>query len=308
MVDLAKGTIQIIRSAAERGGYTTYAYTNMSYSPNGSLIAVTDTLGNLRILDSQYGRVLHELSGIEGEIVDISWSPDGSSIAASDYRGKLLIWDVNNGRQLLTIIAGENTIRSDWSPSGDFVATIDSVGKLALWDAKTGETIRILSYYDDVGYADLEFSPDGRYLAGAGGRLLLWDVEKKKIVGTYSLGWEKWIEMVRWSPDGTRLAILHDLNETCVNFICKYQSRVLSFPILRELNVMSVTDGWSISWSPDGTMISSNWGEIWDASNGELLLSSDHIGTNIWSPDGYYLLANGGVELEFWGIDPAQSP
>jgi WD40 repeat protein len=309
LVDLVEGTAQMSYTAPESGGSTVTFYTAAAYSPDGRLVAAGDQSGRISILDTETGRAVKVLTGLEGSISDISWSPDGSAIAACGDKEQYLIWDVSSGKQLQSVSTGSEYMACDWSPKGDLIATGHDDGKLVLWDARTGQAYRYVIYSDFFNpINDTEFSPDGKYLAIAGGTLRIWDVAKNQLIKTYTLGWMgKWIGTVKWSPDGSRIAIMHDLSETCSENGCKSQVRVLSFPDLRELAVLEVTDGWTIEWSPDGTMISSDWGEIWDASSGSLLFSDMDGCSNIWSPDGYYMLTFCGG-LNFWGIAPLQSP
>ena len=103
--------------------------------------------------------------------------------------------------------------------------------------------------------------------------------------------------------------ILYDLLDSCSDSVCQSQGQILSFPGYKKITDLGFTEAWVVNWSPDGTMLSSDIGEIWDAASGSVLAEKDY-GLSAWSPDGNYLVSImeslGGIYI--WGIPPSQIP
>ncbi|MGJ3239378.1 MAG: WD40 repeat domain-containing protein [Anaerolineae bacterium] len=148
----------------------TYAIQDMSFSPNGSYIAISyggyDSPGSLQIVDATNGQIFHLFN--EGTFVgDLAWSPDGSLIVAKIVIGQgnptstsLLVWEIGSGNLIVDNYLGANInpFGLDWSPDGNQVVSAHFENTIMLWNTQswTPSTIEFVADGPiwDVGWTD----------------------------------------------------------------------------------------------------------------------------------------------------------
>lgn len=69
----------------------------MSYSPNGSLLALAFDTPTLQIWDLATGKPIRQIEGHESEINCAAFSPDGKQVATGGNDGTIRIWNLPNG-------------------------------------------------------------------------------------------------------------------------------------------------------------------------------------------------------------------
>ena len=72
----------------------------VEWSPDGSLLAVGTTTGEVRLYQSSDGKRTRTLSGNGGAIFSIAFSPDGKRVAAAGFEGLIRIFDPASGELL----------------------------------------------------------------------------------------------------------------------------------------------------------------------------------------------------------------
>jgi WD40 repeat protein len=109
-------------------------------SPNGGLLARTDTSGKVQLLDRTTGQALHVLDDLKGAIKAIAFSPGGEYLAAAS-EGKVCLWTTGRGRlrQSWTGLKGPIE-RLDFGPDGNTLEAGTSA-KLIRWNLRTGKEI-----------------------------------------------------------------------------------------------------------------------------------------------------------------------
>lgn len=115
--------------AMERGGV-------MTYSPDGTRLAVGDTMGGVTLWDGKAERRLATLpAGFDAIGLDsakavtaLAFSPDGHMLAVAGASGTLRLWDVNSGQPLGSPLPtpGDGIVAVAFSPDGH---TLHSVGE-----------------------------------------------------------------------------------------------------------------------------------------------------------------------------------
>ncbi|KIY72120.1 Utp21-domain-containing protein [Cylindrobasidium torrendii FP15055 ss-10] len=114
---------------------------------NGLLALVCDDTV-VRILDIETKRVVRELSGFRGRILDITFSPDSRWLIASSLDSTIRTFDVPTGRMIDVFKTSSVATSVAFSPTSDFLATahVDSVG-IFLWANR--------AQYDEVSFASV---------------------------------------------------------------------------------------------------------------------------------------------------------
>jgi len=101
---------------------------------DSNLLAVTCDDLVVRIVDIETHRIVRELSGFRGRILDIAFSPDSRWLIATAIDCIIRTFDVPTGRLINAFRTASMATSLSFSPTGDFLATahVDSVG-VYLW-------------------------------------------------------------------------------------------------------------------------------------------------------------------------------
>jgi WD40 repeat protein len=159
-----------------------YAIPDVSFSPDGSLVASVD-IHDIRLRDPATQRLVRTLRG-DTSIFRIAFSPDRRLLAAAEMGNSLSLWDVAAG-QLFERWSASAGQAGDakiflwglaFSPDGLRLAAGGSDGMVTVWAADTGQVVQRWRAHAEA-VTSLAFSPDGEQLASGGldGNLRLWN-------------------------------------------------------------------------------------------------------------------------------------
>lgn len=100
---------------------------------NGLLAAICDDL-TLKIVDIETRRVVRQLAGPRGQILDVAFSPDSRWVIITSQDSVIRTYDVPTGQLVDAFRTASVATSLSFSPTGDFLATshVDSVG-VYLW-------------------------------------------------------------------------------------------------------------------------------------------------------------------------------
>lgn len=171
----------------------------------GTLLAAGSRDGSVRIWDVTTGRLLAELRGHRGSVVDVAFSPDGTRLVSVGLDATVRLWDVASGAAVASLLGDREGYRVAYSLDGRLFAASSLLGRVRLWDAAAFREIAVLQHGGKV--YGLAFSADSMRLATgcSDNTIHLWDIASR--TGICELrGHTGYVHAVTFSHDGTRLA------------------------------------------------------------------------------------------------------
>ena len=181
---------------------------NIAWSPDGRILAIGASNGNITLWDMQSDKQLRTLSTSIGNINAIAWSPDGHTLASGiriprTSGGVIVLWDTSTGQQIRTL-SGTNGFftKISWSSDGRSLISDGFDQHLSIWDTQTGDLIRT-TIVRDWETSDWNLHPNG-YLLAIGtheGNVVLWNSRTDEFAQT-SINHKDSINSLVWSPDG----------------------------------------------------------------------------------------------------------
>ncbi len=162
---------------------TSALLTDVSFSPDGTSLAVATFTGWIGLWDPATGLRGRTLSGHRGEIHRIDFSPDGRRLASAGRDRVVRIWDVFSGNLHLELRGHESEIWDvGFTRDGHHLVSVGfHDGEVKLWGTERAPESNVLSQEPlspmILPTFGLAFSPDGRVLAAtqAAGTLQVWD-------------------------------------------------------------------------------------------------------------------------------------
>ncbi|GAA5969804.1 hypothetical protein JCM8115_005786 [Rhodotorula mucilaginosa] len=123
---------------------------------NGLLAVTCDDLV-LRIVDIETRRIVRELSGPRGRILDVAFSPDSRWIIVASQDSVIRTFDVPTGQLVDAFRTRAVATSITFSPTGDFLASthVDSVG-IYLWANRAQfSDVSLLAFVEEEGLEDV---------------------------------------------------------------------------------------------------------------------------------------------------------
>jgi WD40 repeat protein len=265
----------------------------LAFPPQGARVIVGgDKL--LELWDADAGKRLRRFEGHTARVGSAVLSADGTRLASASYLDKTLrIWDTATGRSLGVISFAASVIAI--SPKGDRMAAGQvTSGTAKLWN-RDGKLLRELPGHEHAVRA-LAFSPDGTRLATGGdeGNVVVWDAGSGARLQT--LVTDYGVRALSFSSDGTRIVSGHEKGLVAV-WNALTGERVGSFPESRS-------DPGEVQFSPDGALVTTSTGKIWDAASGALrdAFKKPSDGKVVFSPDGKHAMAGEDKKVVLWDV------
>lgn len=301
------------------------AVLDVSFSPDGKLLATACGDGFVRLFDPQSGREIDYSAqpdrqayhtGGKTPIRHASFSPDGNSIlitaeTANDHTANL--WKFRVGQSLILDQDQLTTGLCTFSPDGSKVltgcgSTADRRGFAQLWDSHTGKPLgNRLPHRSWVECT--AFSPDGRFFATAAsdfapphGEIYVWETATQRLLAGPLLHTDRVLEMV-FSPDSqSLLSVSGDHTAALWNVRTGKQ---IGAPMEHR---QAVLDG---AFSPDGKLIATasndQTARFWSAETAlpvsQPLAHKNSVRVVNFSPDGRHMATGcDDGSLHFWPV------
>jgi WD40 repeat protein/serine/threonine protein kinase len=289
------------------------------FRPDGKLLAIGGSDGELKIWDSDTGRMIRALNGHTSLISDLSFSPEGRFLASASWDGSTRIWDVTSGIEIASIMDLDGEVNSvSFSSDGRQLVTGDQNG-VRIWDVASlyipnledSGTINIIEpefIQTTPSEANIViYSPDGKRVAAMifGLGILVWDVNSGEqeleiqVVSDYSSG-------IAFSPNGEFLAA------SAVDGGVNLWDSATGEKVTRLPETVPIT---GLDFSLSGRLLAAAAKDgmisLWDIESSEkkIIILGQPTGYNFMdlSPDGYRVAAGNGPErTSIWDVSPIE--
>jgi WD40 repeat protein len=111
---------------------------SITFSPDGKLLAIGDTNGEIRLWQVINAQQILRLKGHESWVWSVSFSPDGQMLASSSDDRTVKLWNVQDGACLQTLRGHSKGIwDSSFSPDGRMLATSSEDKTIKVWNIDT---------------------------------------------------------------------------------------------------------------------------------------------------------------------------
>jgi WD40 repeat protein/tRNA A-37 threonylcarbamoyl transferase component Bud32 len=233
----------------------------ITYSPDGSRLAVGATDGTVPVWDTRTGRLLQQSRLHTGGVWGLAYSPDGSRLASAGDDGTVLVQETATGHIIHQLRGHTKPIAGlAFNRNGSQLASCSYDHTVRIWDTTTGHGLEPLRGHDSV-VGGITFSPDGTSLASAGddNYVILWEVATGREIRRHLHA--STVYAAVFSPDGQRLAS------------CSEDGMIKVWEVATGLETLTLGGQPGVvnclSFSPDGKRLASGSYDgtlrIWDA-------------------------------------------
>ncbi len=246
---------------------------DVTFSPDGSTIALGATDYRLYLLDAGTGEETGRLKGHAWYPWSLAFTKDSRLLYSVGWDGVIRRWNVADQKQLGLPQGHIAASAVGASPDGQTLAYEDDRGTIRLQNANDGSELRTIAL-PGTSFDQLAFSPDGKLLAAGGTAgnevvVMVWDLRRDKM--KYRWAWHKGrdphseVEDLEFSPDGQHIAA------------CTFRQdaiRVWNLGTGERVGRMKHNEVYGISFTPDGkSLASAGWDSIvrfWETTSGNL--------------------------------------
>lgn len=282
------------------------AVNDLTFSPDGKLVASGSADATVRLWDITTGAALQTLEGHSKYVSAVVFSQNGRLVASTSSDHTVKVWDVATGSLLQTLEGHSGHVyKAAFSPDGKIIASASADHTAKLWDAAAGTALQTLGgHLGDVG--SVVFSPDGKLVASTSsdGMVRLWDAATGAAMQTLQMleGHSDYLGIVAFSPDGKLVASASD---ECMATLWD----VATGAALQTLEGHSDRVG-AVAFSPNGKLIASASDDctvrLWNVATGAVMKTLrghlSMVSDVVFSPDGKLVAsASNDRTIRLWG-------
>lgn len=137
------------------------------------MVTVTED-GTPRVWDARTGKIIAELSGHRGYVLNVQFSPDSKQVVTASMDQTARVWEASTGKLAFELRGHTGIVNSAvYSPNGQYIATasggiplIPGDGTVRVWEASTGRSL--MEQRAPIGVQIAAFSPDGMRILVSG--------------------------------------------------------------------------------------------------------------------------------------------
>ena len=283
----------------------------LAWSPDGSMLAISDPEKSLTIWDVADQQVLKSITvDTNSYLSTIEWSPKQEFIALLLSNNKLVVWNLLEGEIKLEIEGYTDSIDNlIWSPEGDRLVftgctlleeeeiscSESDIYMLAIEINEEPILIDRVECNDDRGICrihDISWDPDGTYIAAglSDGTMWLWDTRRNADTAQRIDFAEFGIYSLDWQPNGQNIALMGYELLRIWNPVTERVEKTAPTYVSGSLSTANV------EWSYDGHWLLYNDQNhkirMWEPDTGEMYLLTGHadkIEAIQWQPHGNLL-------------------
>jgi hypothetical protein len=112
---------------------------DVTFSPDGRLLASGSVDKTVKVWEAASGRLLHTLSGHTSWVFSVAFSPDGALLASGSTDKTVKVWEAATGRLLHTLSEHTYPVTSvAFSPDGRLLASGSGDHTVRLWSPTAG--------------------------------------------------------------------------------------------------------------------------------------------------------------------------
>ncbi|MEA5601610.1 NB-ARC domain-containing protein [Nostoc sp. UHCC 0252] len=277
---------------------------SVAFNPNGKILAMGDTNGDISLYQVTDGRQLLTIRGHTGFVWPITFSPDGYVIASGSADQTVKLWDANSGQCLANLQDHSGGIWSvAFHPHSTMLASGSEDQTVKLWDPTSGQLLKTLHGHSNR-VTSVAFNSQGTILVSGSDdqKVRLWDLKTYQCLKTLEYQ-DSEVRSVAFSPDGQTLAIgycdqtiklLNPVTYQCIQTLQGHQDCVNSVAFSYDSQTLA-------SGSDDQTV------KLWDVTTGQCLTTlyghSSRISSVAFRPY-TYTLASGSEDqtVKLWDV------
>jgi WD40 repeat protein/transcriptional regulator with XRE-family HTH domain len=313
-VDLASVNFQNATFAKSIFSETLGIAMSIDLSPDGQMMAVGDSIGNIYLWNITTTQLLATFEGHIGWVWSVAFSPDSKTLASSSSDSSVRLWDVQSGRCLQVLTEHTGGVRSvSFSSGGQQLASGGEDKTVRVWNLQ-GQCLCVLKGHTQSVYS-VHFAPDQQTLASSSNdaTVRIWDVSNGNCLSILQ-GHTSGVQCVRYSPDGQLLA------SGCRNGLIRLWSNYLSHnrhPKTAFKLLQGHTDWvWNIAFSPDGHWLASasldSTLRLWNIQDGQTIHVFDGHTHDVYglaiSADSQLLVSTGKDHtVRLWNLQGGQN-
>ncbi|MDZ8090218.1 MAG: hypothetical protein RMY16_32405, partial [Nostoc sp. DedQUE12b] len=130
-------TVHNVAAPNTLGGHTN-SVNEVSFSPDGKMLASASDDNTVKLWDTSTGREIKTLTGHTSPVNGVSFSPDGKMLASASADKTVKLWDTSTGQQIKTLTEHKDAVWGvSFSPDGKMLTSASADNTVKLWDTST---------------------------------------------------------------------------------------------------------------------------------------------------------------------------